>query len=104
MNRVRRIASAFWLALALLIGQQAAALHDLGHAREQLSQKKDSRHAPSFCDKCFTCAELSGAVTATIPSLDLPPAGAEAQVAARDAVVSCAPRFAFYSRAPPVLL
>jgi hypothetical protein len=104
MTRSRRIASTFVLGLALLIGQQAAALHDLGHAREQLSQKKDARHVPSFCDHCFACAELSGAVTASVPSVPLVPADPEALVASLDAGEACAPRLAFRSRAPPVLL
>jgi hypothetical protein len=104
MNRIRRIASAFWLALALLIGQHAAALHDLGHASEQLSQKKDSRHAPASCDKCFAFAELSGALGAAAPAVPVVVADNHVPFAVLTPGVASAPRLAYRSRAPPVSL
>jgi hypothetical protein len=104
MIRLRRIATVFWFALALLIGQHAAALHDLGHATEQFSQKKHSRHIPASCDKCFACAELSGAAGASTPAVAIPAAANEVPVATNETGVACAPRLAFRSRAPPTLL
>ncbi|MGZ5035196.1 MAG: hypothetical protein ACXWG1_18575 [Usitatibacter sp.] len=104
MTPIRRIASVLWLALALLVGQQAAALHDLGHATEKLSHKQDSKPASTTCDQCFACAELSGAIGATLPSLPCVE-GAPVQAAVSlDAGVDTAPRLAFRSRAPPTLL
>ncbi len=103
MIRLRRIATVFWFALALLAGQQAAALHDLGHATEQFSQKKHSRHVPASCDKCFACAELSGAAGASIPAVAIASAANEAPFAVHETGASCAPRLAFRSRAPPSL-
>jgi hypothetical protein len=104
MTPIRRIAIALWLALALLVGQQAAALHDLGHATEKLSHKQDSKPASTTCDLCFACAELSGAIGTTLPSLPCAD-GAPVQVAVSlDAGVATAPRLAFRSRAPPTLL
>jgi len=104
MTRARRFASAFWLALALLAGQQAAALHDLGHATGQLTQKHDSKPAPSKCDQCFACAELSGAVGVTPPGLPIVFAGSQCFSFAFERASSCATRLAFRSRAPPALL
>jgi hypothetical protein len=104
MIPLRRIAIAFGLALALLAGQQAAALHDLGHAAEQFSQKKHSRHVPASCDKCFACAELSGAPGVGIPAVAIPAAANEVPFATSETGVACAPRLAFRSRAPPSLL
>ena len=103
MTPLRRLGIAFWLALALLFGQQAAALHDLGHAVNQI-EHKGSVPAGSTCDQCFACAQLSGAVAATPPAV---PAGT-AHDAAPDGPAStpacAAPRFAFLSRGPPALL
>lgn len=104
MTRLRRIASAFWLALALLAGQHAAALHGLAHATEQFTQKKDSRHVPASCDKCFACAELSSGAAATVPSLPAVTAGRHIHLARFEPGTSLAPRLAFRSRAPPALL
>ena len=101
---MRRFLSAFWLALALLIGQQAAALHALGHATEQLQQKKDSAPAPSSCDLCIAYAQFSGAAGSKVAAL---PVVAAAAVAPLDFVVAGSPaaaRLAFRSRAPPTLL
>ena len=101
MTRFQRFASILWLALALVVGQQAVALHDLGHATGQLNPKHDSKPAPSKCGQCFACAELSGAVGATplalpIVSLDDRPAHVAFERG------SPAPaRLAFRSRAPP---
>ena len=104
MSRVRRLWSVLWIALALAIGQQAAALHGLSHATERLAQRKDSAPAPQTCDKCFLCAELSSAAGATMPAL--PAVGAVHTPAdaplPHDAAI--APRLAFNSRAPPALL
>ena len=104
MKPIRRLASALWLALALLVGQQAAALHDLGHATEKLSQKHDSKPGSSTCGQCFACAELSGAVGTTLPPL--PSTDADHAQCARplEQGVAVAPRLAFRSRAPPTLL
>jgi hypothetical protein len=91
MNRWRRIASILWLALALLVGQQAAALHDLSHANGQLSHKHDSKPVSPTCDTHFAYVGLSGAVGSTLPS-----------VLALDAPAPA--RLAFRSQAPPALL
>jgi hypothetical protein len=104
MTRFTRIASAFWLALALLLGQQAAALHALTHATEQLSQKKDSQHLPASCDKCFACAELSGAVGPSIPSIAVLDCDASVHHAFAERLAASAPRLAYRSQAPPSTL
>jgi hypothetical protein len=104
MTRSRRFASALWLALALVAGQQAAALHDLGHATGQLTQKHDSKPAPSKCDQCFACAELSGAVGATPLGLPIVSTGGRSFSFVFERASSCATRLAFRSRAPPALL
>ncbi|HLX22266.1 MAG TPA: hypothetical protein VKR38_02880 [Usitatibacter sp.] len=98
-----RLVRALLFAVALLAGQHVAALHDLAHAKEQLSQK-DAKPGSSTCDQCAACAQLSGGAAATTPVLPVDDV-APAQVAvslARDA--ACAPRLAFRSRAPPTLL
>lgn len=104
MNPVRRLFAAFWLALALLAGQQAAALHDLAHATEQIGQKNPGSPTHHACDQCFLSAQLAGAIGATIATLPAIVAGIERfDVRFTDAAPG-APRFAFLSRAPPTLL
>jgi hypothetical protein len=104
MKSTRRIAAAFWLALALLVGQQAAALHDLGHAAERLAQHQDSKTPPASCDQCFACAELSSAMGAVPVVLPQVSAGIPVTCFVHDAAIFVAPRLAFRSQAPPTFL
>jgi len=104
MTRLRRFASAVWLALALVVGQHAAALHDLGHATERLASKKDSIPAPSSCDQCFVCSGLASAATPTLPALHAPQAASAASAQVDQQCVPTPARLAFRSRAPPTLL
>ena len=104
MRPIRRLASIFWLALALLVGQQAAALHDLGHATQRLLHKQDSKTPPVSCNQCFACAEISGAVAITVPDVPVvvscPPRAADPVTHG----VAFPARLAYRSRAPPSLL
>jgi hypothetical protein len=103
MKPLRRLFTALWLALALLVGQQAAALHDLGHAINQV-EHKGSVPASNTCDECFACAQLGAAVGIEPPAIP--------QGEATDAVPQLgtwsspciAPRLAFLSTGPPLLL
>ena len=100
MMRARRILFAFLMAFAVVIGQQAVAMHDLAHAT---GHKQESTPGKTTCDKCFACAELSSAVGATIPAVVLPDAAPALAQQPSDAAVCAAPRLAFRSRAPPKL-
>jgi hypothetical protein len=104
MRHLGRLARAIGLAAALLLGQQAAALHDLAHAKEQLSQK-DAKPGSTTCDQCFACAELSGAMGTTPPAL---PAGCASatrfDVSLARGVAAAPLLLAFRSQAPPSLL
>ncbi|HXS52602.1 MAG TPA: hypothetical protein VN782_08730 [Usitatibacter sp.] len=103
MHVVRRVLLAFSLALALLIGQQAAALHDLGHAVDRIAHK-GSLPFGNTCDECFACAQLSGAVSPSLPAIPpvVLPDGAPRDTDCTSA--SLPTRFAFLSRGPPFLL
>jgi hypothetical protein len=103
MHAVRRVLLAFSLALALLVGQQAAALHDLGHAVDRIAHK-GSLPFGNTCDECFACAQLSGAVSPSLPAIPpvVLPDGAPRDADCRSAALPV--RFAFLSRAPPSLL
>jgi len=104
MRSIRRLASILWLALALLVGQQAAALHDLGHATGQLSHKQDSKTPSTSCDQCFACAELSGAVGVTVRQVPVVAACTPRAAEPVDIGVASPARLAYRSRAPPALL
>ena len=86
------------MALAVVAGQHAVALHDLSHVA---GHKQDSTPGKSTCDKCFACAELSSAVGASIPPVALPDATPLARGIRFEAVARSAPLLAFHSRAPP---
>jgi hypothetical protein len=102
MKRLRKFGFAVWLALALLVGQQAAALHELGHATAQFAQDKGSPSGTTKCDKHFLFAEFCGAV-GTIASV--PAMSAQEAVAAwvHQPFAPAAARLAFHSRAPPTI-
>lgn len=102
MHRLRRLGFALWIALALLVGQQAAALHDLGHATSELSEK-GGKPASATCDQCFLCAQLAGAVGATPPGITAPLASYGVPVALAVLAPQTAEAPPFLSRAPPAL-
>lgn len=104
MKRLRSLAPALWLALALLVGQQAAALHALEHAKQELAQKQDSLPEAPLCDEHFLFAGFSGALAASLP--DLPPVALDdAAPAIEDERGASQPLLlAFRSRAPPASL
>jgi len=101
--QLRRFLAAFWIALALVVGQQAAALHDLSHASEQLAQNNKGKPAHHSCDQCFLSAQLSGAVGTTILALPVVPMPLAVSSRVDDRFVPGAPRVPFRSRAPPAL-
>jgi hypothetical protein len=104
MRRLRHLGFLLWLGLALAMGQHAAALHDLSHATERLSQKQDSKPAPLKCDQCFACAELSGAASAKAVAAPFIAAASPRPPSPCGRSVSVAALLAFLSRAPPTLL
>lgn len=68
MIRTRRLVALALLALALLLGQQAAALHELGHAIQATQDPANGKYpAPDTCEKCFAFAHLTGAPPAWAP-------------------------------------
>jgi hypothetical protein len=99
MTRMRHLFLVVWLALAVVAGQYAVAVHDLAHA----AGHKEGVPGKSTCDKCFACAELSSAVGASIPPVVLPDSSPQAILIDSDTAVCAAPRLAFRSRAPPTL-
>jgi hypothetical protein len=66
---MRRPIIAVWLALFLLVGQQAAVLHGLAHATDQLAPHKQLP-AKSDCDLCLEIAPFCGAIGPTVPIID----------------------------------
>jgi len=102
MKALRRLGFALWLALALVAGQQAALLHDLGHASEKLTQK-DSKPAPSKCGECFACAQLAGGGPPTVATVPPVACGIESFIAVEQVAVASAP-LAYHAQAPPTLL
>jgi hypothetical protein len=102
MERTRGTLFAIALALALFVGQQATALHDLRHAVERIASHGDSLPGPSHaCDQCFYCDGMSGAMgTAALeaPAIRVVEEPALAIESAQRTTAAC---LAFRSRAPP---
>ena len=72
MSRVRRLWSVLWVVFALAMGQQAALLHDLGHAVKRIhAPAGDQYPASDTCDKCFGFSQLSGPAPASVPAVAL---------------------------------
>jgi hypothetical protein len=102
MIRYHRFSIAFVLALALLVGQQVAALHALGHAIGAV-QGHEHPGAPleQKCDSHFACAQLSSAVGVSPPEVPkVDPAVAPRTVLSLDGAAQPA-RLAYRSQAPP---
>lgn len=103
MKPLRRLGTALWLALALLVGQQAAALHDLGHAIQQV-EHKGSTPAGNTCDECFACAQLGAAVGIDPPAIPQSAATDALPCTTHSSSFEAAPRLAFLSTGPPAQL
>jgi hypothetical protein len=91
------------LALALLFGQQHAALHWLSHAVEATQAKAGTPATDLHCDDCLAVAGLGAAATASAPML---PASFARHALTSPLPTADAPsalRLAFRSRAPPIL-
>jgi len=106
----RHVARAFAVAAVLgallVIAQQGAFVHELGHLAEDLAAVGDAgKHdAPGkVCDQCIAFAPLAGAVAAPVPALPFSTADAvraSHAVAAFIVVAALPPR----SRGPPSAL
>lgn len=103
MKRLRHLGFAACLALSLLLGEQGAVLHELGHGFQRIhAPAKDGAPAGDSCDKCFAFSQLSGPA---------PGAAAALAVAVATALIgSCAAIpapsrtvVATRSRAPPAI-
>lgn len=104
MRSLRHLGFLLWLALALAMGQQAAALHDLAHATGKISHSQDSKPAPSKCGECGLFAEFSGAASTKAVAAPFVAAASPRAAFIREQSASIAARLAFLSRAPPTLL
>ena len=104
-SSLKAVLSRSLLALALLFGQQHAALHWLSHAVEATQAKAKASHStPSeHCDECLALAGLGAAATPTAVALPLAVAQHALVALPPVAVASVALRLGFHSRAPPVL-
>lgn len=104
MKYLRHLGILCGLALAVVLGQHAAVLHDLGHVTGQWSHRQDSKPAPTKCDECGLAAELSSALGTTAIAVPFVASVSPRPVARPDLGVHTATRIAFESRAPPTLL
>lgn len=100
---MRRYWAALGLALCLLLGQQAAALHQLAHAVDLVAPQKHLPPAQS-CDECLAGASLSSAIGTDAPVLAAIAAVAIDAVAPRPRLAGAAPFLSYHSRAPPAVL
>lgn len=100
MIRLRQLFFAFGLAVALVLGQHATALHALAHATGDV-QQKDSTSPGKTCEEHSLFVALGHGVAAK--SAIAPLVAAQCARPAVEALRSAAlpQRFRFHSRAPP---
>jgi hypothetical protein len=103
MKTARRLYLALLLAAALLVGQQAAMLHELGHATQKIASEKGSTPASHSDEECFLSAQLCGGAAVTLPVCLAAVITAFDPPAPPARSASLRPRAAFQPRAPPVL-
>lgn len=102
MKRLHRLVFAFGVALALAIGQNAATLHALGHATDELASHGKAP-APSQCADHSLFTAVGIAATGKAPVAPFIAAVLPHSAPVADATASLAPRLSFRSRAPPAL-
>ena len=69
---MRSLFVALWFALALVMGQHGAQLHDLSHAFKNIDSGGQQQHPGSdSCDKCSLYAPFAGAASAFVAVLAL---------------------------------
>jgi hypothetical protein len=101
---MRKLFAAFWLALALLMGQHGAQLHDLSHGFQGMQGGTQQQHPGSdTCDKCSLYAPFAGAAAAFVAALVL---AAAATISALASYLPALSRTVVHSRsrAPPQYL
>jgi len=103
MKVLRRIAICLWLAAVVVVGQQLAALHDLSHATEQLSEK-GSKPAGSACEQCVACAGMTGIPGTHVPAVQEPACATERVPQYCADAAQPGPFLNFRARAPPALI
>ena len=70
MNPARRVFLACLLALALILGQHGALLHDLSHATQAVHDGSQGKHpGTDTCDKCSLYAPFSGAAASFVVAI-----------------------------------
>jgi len=101
---IRRWAVHFILALALVVGQQGAALHALSHYAPEPPAQED-KHSPDggVCEKCVAFAKFASAPPTTGAAPLLQRFGEQPAEAAAPSPVSLLLRFP-PARGPPALL
>lgn len=100
MKALRHLGLVLWLALSLVAGQRAVALHDLAHATDAIGA--DEQGVPAQpCEQHAACAQLSGAVAAHPFVVSLVAATPPLAALPRSRDAAAAPRLSFRSRAPP---
>lgn len=104
MRSFRHLGFALWLALAFVVGQQAAALHALAHATQKVTEKHESTPAKPQCEACSQLAGFAGAVGTHVSIAPAVIASPPRALFHHDASIRTAQRLAFLSRAPPTIL
>ena len=102
----RRLIFALLLPVLLLLTQQAAFVHEIGHFAQQVQPSGGpdrQSHGADYCEKCFVFAHLSGASPAA-PASTLPAVLGDECIADLRVVQTPAETSACRIRGPPILL
>jgi len=100
----RRLISALLVPILLVLTQQAALVHELGHFAQQVQRASSldpQTHAGDYCEKCFVFGHLSGA-SAFTPPATLPFVASDECPSAPPALAKVSTPSACRIRGPPV--
>ena len=99
MHRARRLLLFLAIAFAVALGQHAAVLHAVQHAKEDLAA--GSTQSSQECESHSLFASLGSGAGSDPPASKLVVDVAPMQAAPLPRFASLAPRYSFLSRAPP---
>jgi len=70
MRSLRRLSFSLLLLFALVAGEHAGLLHELGHGFQRIhAPAQDKNPANDVCDKCFAYSQLSGPTSGALAAV-----------------------------------
>lgn len=101
---MRRLVLALLMPLLMLLSQQGAAWHEIGHWNQQQQQQRKDDPADKLCAVCLSFAHMAVTATPTLPPPLMLADAAHVKAAAAEVAFLAAPAPQARSRGPPTRL